>query len=80
MSAVAIIPARGGSQRIPRKNLKLFHGEPMIARSIRMALNSGLFDQVVVSTDDAQIAEVARQQGAQVPFMRAVHAACGAGR
>ncbi|SDS90846.1 pseudaminic acid cytidylyltransferase [Pseudomonas asplenii] len=72
MSAVAIIPARGGSQRIPGKNLKLFHGEPMIARSIRMALNSGLFDQVVVSTDDAQIAEVARQQGAQVPFMRPV--------
>ncbi|WP_273819346.1 pseudaminic acid cytidylyltransferase [Pseudomonas asplenii] len=70
MSAVAIIPARGGSKRIPRKNLKLFHGEPMIARSIRLALNSGLFEQVVVSTDDAQIAEVAREQGARVPFMR----------
>lgn len=70
MSAVAIIPARGGSKRIPGKNLKLFHGEPMIARSIRLALGCGLFEQVVVSTDDAQIAEVAREHGAQVPFMR----------
>jgi pseudaminic acid cytidylyltransferase len=70
VSAVAIIPARGGSQRIPRKNLKSFNGEPMIAHSIRTALNCGLFDQVVVSTDDAEIAEVARAWGAQVPFMR----------
>ncbi|WP_017902240.1 pseudaminic acid cytidylyltransferase [Pseudomonas asplenii] len=70
MSAVAIIPARGGSKRIPGKNLKLFHGEPMIARSIRLALASGLFEQVLVSTDDKQIAEVARERGAQVPFMR----------
>lgn len=70
MSAVAIIPARGGSKRIPRKNLKLFHGEPMIVRSIRLALACGLFEQVVVSTDDAQIAEVAREHGAQVPFLR----------
>jgi pseudaminic acid cytidylyltransferase len=70
VSAVAIIPARGGSQRIPRKNIKLFNGEPMIAHSIRIALASRLFDQVVVSTDDAEIAEVARAWGAEVPFMR----------
>lgn len=70
MSAVAIIPARGGSQRIPRKNLRLFNGEPIIVWSIRTALASGCFDQVIVSTDDAQIAEVALAHGAQVPFMR----------
>jgi N-acylneuraminate cytidylyltransferase len=67
---VAIIPARGGSKRIPRKNLAPFDGVPMIVRSIRTVLDSGLFDQVVVSTDDAEIAEVARAHGAQVPFMR----------
>ncbi|WP_311971095.1 pseudaminic acid cytidylyltransferase [Pseudomonas baltica] len=70
MSTVAIIPARGGSQRIPRKNIKLFNGEPMIAHSIRTARASGVFDQVVVSTDDAEIAEVARAWGAEVPFRR----------
>ena len=70
MSSVAIIPARGGSKRIPRKNLKPFDGVPMIARSIRTALDSGLFDQVVVSTDDHEIAELAQAHGAQVPFMR----------
>ncbi len=70
MSAIAIIPARGGSKRIPRKNLKLFHGEPMIVRSIRVALASGLFDQVVVSTDDPEIAALSRAHGAQVPFVR----------
>lgn len=70
MSAIAIIPARGGSKRIPRKNLKLFHGEPMIVHSIRLALASGLFQQVVVSTDDEEIAALARARGAQVPFMR----------
>lgn len=70
MTAVAIIPARGGSQRIPRKNLKPFNGEPMIAGSIRTALNSGLFERVVVSTDDEEIADVARAFGAEVPFMR----------
>jgi len=70
MSAVAIIPARGGSQRIPRKNLKLFDGVPIIAWSIRAALASGLFDEVVVSTDDDEIAEVALAHGAQVPFRR----------
>jgi N-acylneuraminate cytidylyltransferase len=70
VSSVAIIPARGGSKRIPRKNLNPFDGVPMIARSIRTALDSALFDQVIVSTDDAEIAEVAMAHGAQVPFMR----------
>jgi N-acylneuraminate cytidylyltransferase len=70
VNAVAIIPARGGSQRIPGKNLKLFYGEPIIVWSIRAALASGAFDRVVVSTDDARIAEVAQAHGAQVPFMR----------
>jgi len=70
VNTVAIIPARGGSKRIARKNLKLFNGLPMIVWSIRAALDSGLFDQVVVSTDDQEIAEVARAHGAQVPFMR----------
>lgn len=67
---LAIIPARGGSKRIPRKNIKPFCGKPMIAWSIEAALQSGCFDQVVVTTDDAEIAEVARQHGAQVPFLR----------
>lgn len=67
---LAVIPARGGSKRIPRKNIKLFCGKPIIAWSIEAALQSGCFDHVVVSTDDAEIAEVARQCGAQVPFMR----------
>jgi N-acylneuraminate cytidylyltransferase len=72
LSNVAIIPARGGSKRIPRKNLLPFDGVPMIVRSIRTALESGLFDLVVVSTDDAEIADVARAHGAQVPFLRPV--------
>jgi pseudaminic acid cytidylyltransferase len=67
---LVIIPARGGSKRIPRKNIKLFCGKPMIAWSIVTALQSGCFDKVVVSTDDVEIAEVARQCGAQVPFIR----------
>ncbi|MEO8643427.1 pseudaminic acid cytidylyltransferase [Pseudomonas sp.] len=70
MSCVAIIPARGGSKRIPRKNLKPFDGVPIIVRSIRTAFDCGLFDQVVVSTDDEEIADIARAHGAQVPFMR----------
>jgi N-acylneuraminate cytidylyltransferase len=70
LSHVAIIPARGASKRIPRKNLKPFDGVPMIARSIRTALESGLFAQVVVSTDDEEVAQVAREHGAQVPFLR----------
>ena len=67
---VAIIPARGGSKRIPRKNIKEFHGKPMIAYSIEAALESQCFDKVIVSTDDVEIAGVAAQFGAQVPFMR----------
>lgn len=70
MSAVAIITARGGSKRIPRKNIKPFCGEPIIAYSIRAALESGLFEDVIVSTDDEEIAAIARRYGASVPFMR----------
>lgn len=68
--SLCIIPARGGSKRIPRKNIKPFHGRPMIAWSIQAALDSGAFDHVIVSTDDAEIAEVARSEGAEVPFLR----------
>ncbi|WP_341992965.1 pseudaminic acid cytidylyltransferase [Morganella morganii] len=67
---IAIIPARGGSKRIPRKNIKLFHGKPMIAYSIEAAIASGCFDKVIVSTDDQEIADVAKQYGAEVPFFR----------
>jgi len=67
---IAIIPARGGSKRIPRKNIKDFCGQPMIAYSIKAALESKLFDRVIVSTDDEEIAKVAREYGAEVPFMR----------
>ena len=67
---VCVIPARGGSKRIPRKNVALFHGRPMIAWSIAAAQGSDLFDRIVVSTDDAEIAEIAREQGAEVPFLR----------
>ncbi len=67
---VAIIPARGGSKRIPRKNIKLFNGKPIIAYSIEAALNSGCFDRVIVSTEDEEIARVAREYGAEVPFIR----------
>ena len=70
MSSVAIIPARGGSKRIPHKNIKDFLGKPIIAYSIEAALKSGLFDEVMVSTDDAEIASVASSFGASVPFMR----------
>lgn len=67
---LAVIPARGGSKRIPHKNIKEFCGKPIIAWSIEAALNSGCFDRVIVSTDDAEIADVAREWGAEVPFMR----------
>jgi N-acylneuraminate cytidylyltransferase len=70
MSNLCIIPARGGSKRIPRKNIKDFLGKPIIAYSIEVALKSGLFDEVMVSTDDAEIAEIALQYGAKIPFMR----------
>jgi N-acylneuraminate cytidylyltransferase len=65
-----VIPARGGSKRIPRKNIKSFCGQSMIGYSIRAALDSQCFDQVIVSTDDIEIAEVAKSFGAEVPFMR----------
>lgn len=67
---LAVIPARGGSKRIPRKNIKPFCGKPMIAWSIETARLSGCFDHIVVSTDDAEIAEVAGAYGAEVPFIR----------
>ena len=66
MKPIAIIPARGGSQRIPRKNIKDFHGQPIIAYSIQAAKESGLFSEVVVSTDDAEIGAIALQYGASV--------------
>lgn len=70
MNNVAIITARGGSKRIPRKNIRPFLGKPIIAYVIEAALQSGLFTEVMVSTDDAEIADVAKQYGASVPFMR----------
>ncbi|MFZ6037398.1 MAG: pseudaminic acid cytidylyltransferase [Bacteroidota bacterium] len=70
MRNLAIIPARGGSKRIPKKNIKDFLGKPIMAYSIETALHSGLFDEVMVSTDDEEIAQIALQYGAKVPFMR----------
>lgn len=70
MKSIAIIPARGGSKRILRKNIKSFCGKPIIAYSIEAALKSNLFDEVMVSTDDEEIADIALQYGAKVPFMR----------
>ncbi|SHN89657.1 N-Acetylneuraminate cytidylyltransferase [Bathymodiolus heckerae thiotrophic gill symbiont] len=67
---ICVIPARGGSKRIPRKNIKAFNGKPIIAYSIEAALESNCFDQVIVSTDDNEIAEVAKTYGAKVPFIR----------
>jgi len=67
---VAVIPARGGSKRIPRKNIRPFCGKPMIAWSIETALRSSCFDQVIVSTDDPEVADVARNYGADIPFLR----------
>lgn len=71
MSRVAIIPARGGSKRIPKKNIRAFRGQPMIAWPIHAAQGCGLFDRIVVSTDDVEIAQVAEAAGAEVPFLRA---------
>ena len=70
MSNLAIIPARGGSKRIPRKNIREFVNKPLIAYSIETALKSKLFDRVIVSTDDEEIAQVACAYGAEVPFFR----------
>ncbi len=70
MKTLAMITARGGSKRIPRKNIKEFNGKPIIAYSIEAALSSGVFDEVMVSTDDEEIAEISRKYGASVPFLR----------
>jgi N-acylneuraminate cytidylyltransferase len=67
---IAIIPARGGSKRIPRKNIKYFLGKPIIAYSIEAALENNIFDEIMVSTDDEEIAEIAKKYGASVPFYR----------
>jgi pseudaminic acid cytidylyltransferase len=67
---IVVIPARGGSKRIPRKNIKYFCGKPMIVWSIEAAKASGLFDHIIVSTDDSEIAELAKEYGAEVPFIR----------
>ncbi|SEP97141.1 pseudaminic acid cytidylyltransferase [Butyrivibrio sp. TB] len=70
MSTLAIITARGGSKRIPRKNIKEFCGKPIIAYSIEAAIGSGIFDEVMVSTDDEEISKIALSYGAKVPFLR----------
>lgn len=75
MSALAIILARGGSKRIPRKNIRAFHGRPMIAYPIAAARASGCFDEIMVSTEDSEIAGIAREWGAEVPFLRSVRTA-----
>lgn len=67
---VAIIPARGGSKRIPKKNIRQFHGKPMICWSIEAAIKSGVFEKIIVSTDDAEIKDIAMRHGAEVPFLR----------
>ena len=75
MANLAIITARGGSKRIPRKNIREFCGKPIIAYSIEAAIESEIFDEVMVSTDDEEIAQIARNYGAAVPFMRSAFAA-----
>jgi pseudaminic acid cytidylyltransferase len=70
MSVVAVIPARGGSKRIPHKNIKQFCGKSMISYSIEVAKNTGIFDRIIVSTDSKEIAFMAKESGAEVPFMR----------
>jgi N-acylneuraminate cytidylyltransferase len=70
---LCVIPARGGSKRIPRKNIKEFYGQPIISYSIKAARASKCFDRIIVSTDDAEIAEVAKSFGADVPFLRPKH-------
>jgi len=70
LKKIAIITARGGSKRIPKKNIKFFLGKPIIAYSIETAINSGLFDEVMVSTDDSEIANISIKYGAKVPFIR----------
>ena len=72
MNAICIITARGGSKRIPGKNKKLFLGKPIICYSIEAAISSGIFEEVMVSTDDEEIAEISKKAGAKVPFMRSM--------
>lgn len=72
---IAVIPARGGSKRIPRKNIKIFHGKPMIAWAISKAQESGLFEHIIVSTDDEETSKLARKWGAETPFVRPVELA-----
>ena len=72
---LAIITARGGSKRIPRKNIKNFNGKPIIAYSIEAALKSGIFDEVMVSTEDVEIADISKSYGASIPFYRSMHTA-----
>ena len=67
---LAVIPARGGSKRIPRKNIRIFHGKPIIAYSINAAIESNFFDKIIVSTDDKEIASIAESFGAEVPYLR----------
>ncbi|MCM1025725.1 MAG: pseudaminic acid cytidylyltransferase [Roseburia sp.] len=75
MRSVAIITARGGSKRIPRKNVREFCGKPVMAYSVEAAVKSGLFDEIMISTDDGEIAEIGRQYGAKVPFYRSAETA-----
>ncbi len=75
MSKIAVITARGGSKRIPRKNIKDFCGKPILAYSIEAALDSGIFDEVMISTEDDEIAEIAQKYGAKLPFKRSDEAA-----
>ncbi len=77
MRRLAVIPARGGSKGIPRKNIRKFMGRPVIAYSIGAAIKSGLFDEIMVSTDDEEIAELAEYYGANVPFLRSARNALG---
>ena len=72
---IAVIPARGGSKRIPRKNIKLFAGKPLIAYAIQIARESGLFDRIIVSTEDEEISSIALHYGAEVPFVRPLNLA-----
>ena len=75
MNTIAVITARGGSKRIPRKNIREFCGKPIITYSIEAALSAGIFDEVMVSTDDVEIAEIAKKAGAKVPFFRSADTA-----
>ena len=70
MKNILIIPARGGSKRIPRKNIKLFKGKPIIQRTIDIVVNLDFFNKIIVSTDDKEIASIAKRSGAEVPFER----------